>query len=146
LNVHLKRLNKDNWEDCAQLTVEESQQKFVASNIYSIAEVQFLENFEAYAVYDSDQMVGFTMFGLDEDDYNYWIYRLMVDKRFQGKGYGKAALQQTIHYLRQKPDCENIMVGYHPENIVVANLYKRFGFKEKGIAPSGEMVACLKMK
>jgi len=85
------------------------------------------------------------MFGLDEDDHNYWIYRLMVDKRFQGKGYGKAVLQQTVQYLKQKADCKKIMVGYHLENIDVANLYKRFGFIEEGIAPSSEMVACLEM-
>jgi len=35
-------------------------------------------------------MVGFTMFGLDEDDHNYWIYRLMVDKRFQGSSANRS--------------------------------------------------------
>ena len=30
-------------------------------------------------------MIGFTMFGIDPDDKNYWIYRLMIDEEFQGK-------------------------------------------------------------
>lgn len=28
------------------------------------------------------------MFGIDSDDNNFWIYRLMIDKEYQGKGLG----------------------------------------------------------
>lgn len=39
--VTLVELNQDNWEDCADLQVSEEQSQFIASNLYSIAEVQF---------------------------------------------------------------------------------------------------------
>nr|WP_263326715.1 GNAT family N-acetyltransferase [Neobacillus sp. Marseille-Q6967] len=76
--------------------MSEQQKRFIASKLYSIGQVQFLENFEAMAIYADDQMVGFTLYGLDGDDNNYWIYRIMVDERFQGKGYGTRALQEII--------------------------------------------------
>ncbi len=44
------------------------QQTFIASNLYSIAEVQFLDNFYAKGIYFDEKMIGFTMFGIDPDD------------------------------------------------------------------------------
>lgn len=61
------------------------QQTLIASNLYSIAEVQFLDDFYAKGIYLDETMIGFTMFGIDSDDNNYWIYRLMIDKNFKGK-------------------------------------------------------------
>jgi diamine N-acetyltransferase len=52
--------------------VSPAQQGFIASNLYSIAEVQFLENFEAFAIYKEETVIGFIMFGIDPDDNNYW--------------------------------------------------------------------------
>lgn len=144
--IYLKKISKENWEECIRLKVSEEQQPFIASNLYSIAEVQFLPNFEALAVYDEEMMVGFVMFGLDPDDNNYWIYRLMIDEKHQGKGSGKEALLEVIKRLQEKPDCKKVLVGYHPNNKLVDQLYKRVGFTKEGIAPWGEQLASYKIK
>jgi diamine N-acetyltransferase len=146
MSVHLTRITKDNWEQCIELTVGEEQKRFVASNLYSIAQVQFLDNFEAVGIYDDNTMVGFSLFGLDEDDVNYWIYRMMVDTKYQGNGYGTAALNEIIRKLSEKPDCDKIMLGYHPENFGAERLYYSAGFEPAGIAPWGEKLACYKVK
>ncbi len=41
----LKPIIKGNWEEAIQLKVKEEQKPFMASNLYSIAEVQFLDQF-----------------------------------------------------------------------------------------------------
>jgi diamine N-acetyltransferase len=146
MGIHLNSITKEIWEECIELAVGEEQKRFVASNLYSIAQVQFLDNFEAFAIYDYITMVGFTLFGLDEDDYNYWIYRMMVDKKYQGNGYGTAALNEIIRRLSEKPDCDKIMLGYHPENLGAERLYFSAGFEPAGMAPWGEKLACYKMK
>jgi diamine N-acetyltransferase len=146
MGVTLKQITKENWEECIDLTVGVEQKKFIASNLYSIAQVQFLTNFEAFAIYHNDTMVGFTLFGLDEDDHNYWIYRIMVDEKYQGNGYGSAALDQIIRYLSEKPDCDLIYLGYHPENYGAERLYFSAGFKNAGMAPWGEKLANYKVK
>ncbi|MDZ5471621.1 GNAT family N-acetyltransferase [Bacillus sp. 31A1R] len=141
MSIQLKKVTKDNWDECIELRVGKKQEHFVASNLYSIAEVQFLNNFEAMAIYNNNEMIGFTMFGLDPDDSNYWIYRMMIDEKHQGKGYGKAALENVIDYLKKKPDCKLVMVGYHQENLSAHKLYESVGFTPKGLAPWGELIA-----
>lgn len=141
MKLELKSITKNNWEECIELKVSKIQEHFVASNVYSLAEVQFLENFEAKAIYKEHTMVGFAMFGLDPDDDNYWIYRLMIDEQFQGQGYGKKGLIAVVEYLMSKEDCQLIMVGYHPENTSAKKLYESVGFHSKGKAPWGEELA-----
>ncbi|WP_449539801.1 GNAT family N-acetyltransferase [Ferdinandcohnia sp. Marseille-Q9671] len=138
MTVTLQKITRENWEECIELKVSEAQKSFVAPTVYSIAEVQFLPNFEALAIYADDKMVGFVMFGLDEDDHNYWVYRLLVDERFQGKGYGTNALLQVIERIKEKPDANEIIIGYKPENIEAERTYLRVGFQSKGMAPWGE--------
>lgn len=83
--IYLKPIDKNNWEEAIRLSVKKEQQTLIASNLYSIAEVQFLDDFYAKGIYLDETMIGFTMFGIDSDDNNYWIYRLMIDKNFKGK-------------------------------------------------------------
>lgn len=141
MSISIREINRENWESCVALKVNREQEGYVASNMYSIAEVQFLPNFEAVAIYNDETVVGFAMFGLDEDDHNYWIYRFMIDERYQGKGFGKAALKEIIKKLKSKPDCTVIMVGNKPDNNGAASLYKSVGFIEAGQAPWGESLA-----
>lgn len=65
--IYLNPIDKINWEEAIRLSVKEEQQTFIASNLYSIAEVQFLDNFYAKGIYLDEKMIGFTMFGIDSD-------------------------------------------------------------------------------
>jgi len=114
----LRPIAKDNWEEAIQLKVKEEQTDFIASNLYSIAEVQFLDQFTACGIYAAEQMVGFTMFGVDTDDDNYWIYRLMIDQEHQGKGYGSAAVKLVVEEIKRMntSGIPLIMIGYDREN------------------------------
>lgn len=64
-NIYLKPIDKSNWEEAIKLSVKEEQQTFIVSNLYSIAEVQFLDNFYAKGIYLDNKMIGFTMFGMN---------------------------------------------------------------------------------
>ena len=140
--ILLKAIDKSNWEECIQLKSSPNQKGFIASNLYSIAEAQFLEGFNTKAIYCGEIMIGFTMFGLDPDDGNYWIYRFMIDERFQGRGYGHQAMQLVISEIRNANDRTSIvMLGYKPDNERAKKLYAKTGFKEEGMAPWGEMLA-----
>ncbi|MFD0618931.1 GNAT family N-acetyltransferase [Paenibacillus sp. GCM10027629] len=142
--ITFQAIDKANWQECINLKLKKEQEQFIASNLYSIAQVQFLERFEAKAIYDEQQMVGFTLFGLDSDDDNYWIYRFMIDERFQGRGYGTAAFNSIIDHIRQREDRTDVlMISYAPTNEQARRLYAKAGFTELGIMPwsNGEVVA-----
>ncbi|MBM7660972.1 diamine N-acetyltransferase [Bacillus mesophilus] len=143
MNLTLKNINRENWEDAIALSVSEEQMGFMASNLYSIAEVQFLESFLAMGVYLEEEMIGFTMFGIDPDDGNYWIYRLMIDQRYQGNGYGKQAVELVVTKIKEinTSNVPLIMIGYHPSNNGAKITYKKAGFVETEMAPWGEQLA-----
>ena len=98
--LHLKTITKDNWFQAVSLRVREDQVNLVASNAVSLAQLNFLENFHAKGIYQDDDMIGFTLYGIDEEDHEYWIYRLMIDQKYQGKGYGKESLKLVIEDIR----------------------------------------------
>lgn len=141
--IYLKPIDKNNWEEAIRLSVKKEQQTLIASNLYSIAEVQFLDDFYAKGIYLDETMIGFTMFGIDPDDNNYWIYRLMIDKKFQGKGIGKQAIHLVIDEIRRNNNANIsiIMIGYAPENFTAKFLYKKVGFIETELSSWGEQLA-----
>ncbi|MFS0557829.1 GNAT family N-acetyltransferase [Brevibacillus sp. 179-C9.3 HS] len=143
MNLTLKEITSENWEECIELQPADDQKEFVASNLYSIAQSQFLPGFEKLAVYNDQDMVGFVMFGKDPDDSQYWIYRLMIDAQYQRKGYGAETMRQVIQKIKAKPDTTDIIVAYHPDNHAVASLYEKLGFQVIGEAPWGEIMTRL---
>ncbi|MDZ5713286.1 GNAT family N-acetyltransferase [Jeotgalibacillus haloalkalitolerans] len=142
--VYLKRIDKDNWLKAISLKVREDQQNFVASNAVSLAQLNFLPGFHAQGIYADDKMVGFTLYGIDEDDGEYWMYRMMIDEKHQGKGYGKAAIECVIEDIRQHKEDRHttLTLSYEPENTFAGALYQSMGFKEQeGLFIEGEQVA-----
>lgn len=108
--IRLKAITKNNFQECIYLDIEEDQKKFVAPNIYSIAGAYIaLTNKDfipmIYAIYYEDIMVGFIAMSYELEDgvYFYDIYRFMIDKRYQSKGYGKEALQKALEIIKTYP-------------------------------------------
>jgi diamine N-acetyltransferase len=144
--ISLRPIAKDNWETAAKLEVREDQAGFITPNVWSIAETQFHPWTRPMAIYDGQTMVGFLVYGKDPGDDQYWLYRFMIDRRFQGRGLGKAALQALIAHLRTLPDCDGITVGFQPDNLVAERLYLSVGFVKGPTAPWGESTARLTFK
>lgn len=140
--ISLQRITKDNWEECIALKPKEEQQGNIAPNVYSIAEAQFLNGFSSKAIYHEETMIGYTLYGVDPDDKNYWMYRFMIDERYQGKGFGLVAVCKVIEEIRNSKDRTDLLIlGYRPENERAKRLYSKAGFIEEGLAPWGEMIA-----
>lgn len=143
-NVSLQPITRDNFRDCVRLKVAAEQEHFVASNAISIAQTYAWKQCVPLAIYDGDTIVGFAMYARNEDEPGYSIWRLMVDQRFQGRGFGRAAMRLLIDRLRAEPDCTNIAISYEPHNDVARKLYASLGFVETGEVDDGETVARLR--
>ena len=143
--VYLREINRDNWKQAIRIDVAPEQERFVASNLYSIAEAIFNPTFVPLAIYDeTEMMVGFLMYGTNPDNDELWILRLMVGQQHQGRGYGRAAMEEIIRRLKAKPDCQEIFTSYKPGNHVAAKLYRNLGFEDTGRIEDGELVVCLR--
>lgn len=129
--ITLKEITRDNFWDCISLEVAPEQTDFVTSNAVSIAQSKVQPECIPMAVYDDELMVGFVMFCIDEDDGEYWIYRMMIDKNRQSKGYGKETMKLLLDIIKKDKSHNKIFLGVHKESIAV-NLYKSFGFEFNG--------------
>jgi diamine N-acetyltransferase len=140
MSVRLEPITRENWFECSQLEVKPEQKRFASSNLLCIAEVQFYPSWGAYAIYHEDQMVGFVMYEHDQEQEQWWISNLMIAADQQGKGYGRAALQELMARLRQM-GCREIWVGYANDNHPARALYAGLGFVEVGLDDEGDMMA-----
>jgi diamine N-acetyltransferase len=142
-DVRLKDVTADNWEAVADLALADAQKDRVSSNRDSLAESKLNPLARPRAVYAGQLLVGFLMYepleayGKADEAL---IYRLMIDKRHQGKGYGRAALARAIEEIRQNPRIRKIRICYTPDN-PVKKLYASFGFVEVGRDEDGETIA-----
>ena len=158
--IHLKKVDAGNIWKIVGLQVDEDQKEFVASNTESILEAYCaITNGGTalpFGVYDGETPVGFVMIGYDCGDWenapaiareNYCIWRLMIDSRYQGRGYGKAALAAALDFVRTFPcgRAEYCFLSYEPENEHARRLYQSFGFRENGEMDEDEIVAVLKL-
>ena len=140
--VTLAEIDRHNYLSILDLSVSDEQRSFVASNMYSLAQAYAQPECVPLALYAENKPVGFAMYCLDENDHDYWIYRLMIDKRFQGRGYGRSAMLLLIERIRSFADEEHrsIYISFEPENEVAKSLYESLGFAPDGRIEYGEVV------
>ena len=138
MTVVLKSLGEAEREAVVALEVADDQEDFVATNAESLEEADENPACVPLGVFSGDEpvviddLVGFAMYALDGDDGNWWIYRLMIDKRFQKRGLGRAALRAVVERMSAIPGCDAVYLGVYPENEAAANLYRQEGFRETG--------------
>lgn len=143
--VQLKEVTPQNFEEVIGLKVLPRQEAFVAPNVRSLAEARVFPNAVPLAVCDGEKIVGFAMYGVDEDDGEYWICRLMIDAQYQGKGYGRQALEQLLARIRREPDYDGqIFLSAEAENAGAIRLYQSLGFQFDGRVLEGERVMRLR--
>ena len=143
--IELIDIVMDNFEECLKLKLTKEQEKFVATNMYSLAEAKADGVSQPYAIYAKNKMVGFIMYDYDKGKRRGFITRLMVDYRFQGKNYGREATIKIIDEIKDIPECKDISISYWPDNNIARTLYKSLGFSETGELSGGEEVAILKI-
>ena len=159
--VHLEKINGNNVWDIIKLSVNESQRAFVAGNDISIIEAYIAITGNGHAfpfgIYDDEAPVGFIMIGYGTDDHwedppaiagnNYNIWRLMIDEKYQYRGYGKAALALAIDFIRTFPcgKADKCWVSYAQENKTAEKLYRSFSFEPCGEKNDDEIIAVLNL-
>jgi pimeloyl-ACP methyl ester carboxylesterase/RimJ/RimL family protein N-acetyltransferase len=135
--IELREITADNWEECVHLEVAEDQREMVDANAVSIAESRYHPWMLPLALYHGDEMVGFTMFATypDPREPRFWVHRFMIDKRVQGRGFGRAGMREVVRYMAALPGCEEVWIGYDERNDAAGSLYRSLGFIEMGKAP-----------
>ena len=139
--VTLRKIDEYNFAKVIRLEVEKEQEDFVASNSFSLSQAYVMPECRPLAVYNGMTPVGFVMYALDRDDKEYWIYRLMIDKCQQRKGYGREAMRLLIEHIKKEaPDRRVIYISFEPHNEGAKHLYTSLGFVPDNREEDGEIV------
>ena len=133
--ITLKKIDESNFIDCFHLQLGEGQERFVSHPIRSLAQAYvYYGQCTPFGIYHEDQMVGYVMVIYDYDEEAYNLWHLMIDAAKQNRGYGKAAVQCCLDYIRTKPfgTSNEIKLTCHEENEAALHLYRSFGFRPTG--------------
>ena len=134
----------------------DDQKDFVAENLQSLAEAYATRNEGnnalPLAVYNDAELIGFVMIGKgtvgneNESELireNYSLWRLMIDKNYQGRGFGRQTLDAVMALIRTFPfgEAKKVWLSYEPENTRARDIYRKYGFVENGDMCGNEIVA-----
>lgn len=139
--ISLREITKENLRDILNLKVAPEQERFVASNAVSIAQAYFDRDVAWFrAIYASDTPVGFVMLHDEPAERKYYLWRFMVDHRYQKLGYGGRALKQVIEYVRQRPGAQELLTSIVPGEGSPGAFYETLGFAYTGDMEDAERV------
>ena len=128
--MEFREIDKSNYWDCMALTIDESQEGFVADNKQSLIEATYEEGLYTLGIYQEDTMVGFILYDYDETFPGWSLSRFMIGKQFQGKGYGKKAVMAFLNYFKEKHSVDKLFISVSLENAVARKMFSSVGFAE----------------
>ena len=145
-DVSLREVTKETVRAITALKVGPAQDRFVAPNAVSIAQAYFSRDVAWFrAIYVGEEPAGFVMLDDDAPKQSYYLWRYMIDQRFQGQGIGRRALDLVIDYVRTRPGAKALLTSIVPGDGSPGPFYEKMGFAYTGEEEDGELVMRLNL-
>lgn len=143
MKIHFSIITPDNWRVFNTLKVKEEQKKYVASNLAILARAFAYRDYNSYvyAIYNEDLPIGMLM----QRDYenNNKIFcvldQFMIADKYQGKGFGKTAMQLWLSMVKREEKYDSIILCYVEGDEIARDLYIDLGFKHTGEVEEDEI-------
>lgn len=149
--VSLREISAQTVRAVTDLSTTDEQRVFIAPNAVSLAEALFAPEAWYRAIYFQDQIAGFVMLydetlrAIPPAEPELWVWRLMVDSRFQRRGVGRAAMLRVIEHARTKGvavlQLSYVQAPGNPEPF-----YRSLGFRRTDRLQDGELVLELPLR
>jgi diamine N-acetyltransferase len=153
-NISLREVRAGNRAVIEQLAVTADQTRYVASVADSLRDAAAYPQARPWyrAVYAGETPVGFVMISDGIPDGHpellgpYFLWRLLIDTRWQGRGFGRAALDLVVAHVRTHPDARVLLTSIQPGSVgSPRGFYLTYGFTSTGQVFDGEEVLELKL-
>lgn len=141
--LKLRKIDESNFIECFNLSLGEGQDRFVSHPIRSLAQAYVYYNqCTPFGIYSNDTIVGYVMVIYDYDEETYNIWHMMIDEKYQGKGYGSIAIKLCIDYIKSKPfgSSKDVILTCNIDNSIAIHIYEKIGFKDTGERDDNELV------
>lgn len=147
MQLSLSPITPENLSQVLALDVLPRQRQHIETTQECLDEAATDARWRPVAIYADDTVVGFAMYGafpswLDADkNQQVWLDRLLIDRRFQGHGYGRGALRLLLDTLEQDYATDTIFLSVYGDNAQAIALYEEVGFAFTGeLDTKGEKV------
>ncbi len=149
--VRLQEITAATVNAVIDLALAPNQDGLVARNAVSIAQAHFQPAAWFRAVMAGDEAAGFVMLHdpslpgaapkREWGPQTIVLWRFMIDHRFQGRGIGRAAIEQVAAHVRSRPGITRFITTYIARPGGPAGFYHRLGFTDTGRVLEGETEA-----
>lgn len=138
--VTLRDITGDNYFQVLELKISPEQEaaKFVAPVVRSLADAWYYrEEGITYpkAIYAKDDLVGFIMYDLDPEAQQVFIWRFLIEQRYQGKGYGRQTIETVLAMAKEQAQMTKVVADYVDGNEPMKKILLDLGFEETGFDP-----------
>jgi diamine N-acetyltransferase len=135
--VSLRPITDSNREAVEALRVSRSQEQFVSSVAESLLEAVEEPGGRAmyWAVCADEVPVGFVMISDEVAGPGYiahYLWKLLIDERYQRRGFGTATLDLIVEYFRGRPGVEVLWTSAGQADGSPIPFYERYGFERTG--------------
>ena len=140
--VELRAITEENFIDAFHLKLAPGQEGFVSHPIRSLAQAYvYREQCQPFGIYTDGKMIGYVMIIYDYDIPEYDIWHMMIDESAQGHGFGAAALDLVVDYIKTKPfgTSNRVALTCNKNNLVARKLYGNKGFSATGVEDEDEI-------
>lgn len=145
MDLRIEPVTEKNRAQMLSLRLLPEQSGFIEPVEQCLKEAEGLAAWRPVAIYAGETLVGFAMYGHFEEAPSppgrVWLDRLLIDCRYQGKGYGRAAVETLLARLRGEYACQKVYLSVYQENVAATRLYEEMGFRFTGeLDGGGELV------
>lgn len=139
--MYFKDIDNTNEYIVRKINLRAGQEKYIESVDECLQEADTYKEWHPVAIYNEEEIIGFAMYGSFGPNKDTWIDRIMIDEKYQGKGFGREAIMKLLDIVSKEFGVKDIYLSIIEENEVAFHLYKSIGFKyinERD--PNGELI------
>jgi arsenate reductase len=145
VGVSLQPVTAANWRDVADVRPDDAQRAWVADVTYYLCLSAYGDVWRSCAVVSGGETVGHVMWGVDPEDDSHWVGGLVIDRRHQRRGLGRATVRALLTMFESEPSLSGTaytqaVLSVESDNEVARSLYRSLGFAETGELSYGELV------
>lgn len=136
--VSLLEITPENRDSVLSLELAPPQRRYIAPPSRTLQQAAEAPEAWLRAIYAEDKVVGLLLLHDEhlrkeprEDGY-YFLWRIMIDRQHQGKGYGREAVDRVIEYVSNRPCAKRLLSSYLPGEDGPEGFYKSYGFTPTG--------------
>lgn len=137
MTITFREITSDNYSQVLNLkiTPEQEAAKFVSPVVRSLADAWFYRDegiTYPKAIYANEDLVGFIMYDLDPEEQQVFIWRFLIDQRYQGKGYGRQTIEAVLAMAKEQAQMTKVVADYVDGNEPMKKILLDLGFEETG--------------